>query len=222
MIIMEVTTIAVEFELDKKMTGTPSQLRGFFATKFNEYVLLHHHEQEGFLYQYPSVQYKVIQGVPTVIGLNEGADVLVEIFNEYDTLHLGDTFYKIMEKRVTYQKMNVGITDSAVAYEFLTPWIALNQENYMKYYGMKNSLERNEFLGKTLVGNLLSFSKSIGYTVPERLTCGVSVRPEKVSVKGVHLMAFRGSFQVNFLMPDLFGLGKSVSRGYGAVRKMER
>lgn len=219
---MEVTTFAVEFALDKKMNNTASQLRGFFATKFNEYVLLHHHEPDGFLYQYPSIQYKMIQGVPTVVGLNEGADVLVEIFNEYDTLHLGDTCYKIVEKRVTYQQQEVGITDSAVAYEFLTPWLALNQENYMKYYGMKNSLERNEFLGKTLVGNLLSFSKLMGYTVPDRLICGVSVSPEKVSVKGVHLMAFTGSFQVNFQIPDLFGLGKSVSRGFGAVRKMER
>jgi hypothetical protein len=83
-------------------------------------------------------------------------------------------------------------------------------------------MERNAFLARTMIGNLLSFSKSIGYTVPERLSCGVSVRPEKVSVKGVHLMAFTGSFQVNFMMPDLFGLGKSVSRGFGAVRKMER
>ena len=82
-----------------------------------------------------------------------------------------------------------------------------------------NSLERSTFLGKTLVGNLLSFSKTIGYTVPDMLVCGVSVKPVKVSLKGVHLMGFSGSFRVNFEIPDLLGIGKSVSRGMGTVKR---
>lgn len=216
---MEVTTFRVSFELDKKSTVKPAELRGFFATKFNEYILLHHHRPDGLLYQYPFVQYKVIDKRPIVVGMNEGAEVLIEIFNEYDTLKLGDEWFRIVEKDVTYETQEVGISQSAIPYSFVTPWAALNQENYMKYYMMKNSMERNEFLSKTLIGNLLSFSKAIGYTVPERLVCGMKVRPQKISLKNVHLMAFTGEFQVNYQIPDYFGLGKSVSRGFGVVRR---
>ena len=41
---MDVTTFTVQLTLDRKTAGTASQLRGFFATKFQEYVLLHHHK----------------------------------------------------------------------------------------------------------------------------------------------------------------------------------
>lgn len=219
MICMNVTTLTVQFMLDRKVIGTASQLRGFFASKFQEYVLLHHHNLDGLVYQYPLIQYKMLAGVPTVLGINEGAEVLVEIFNEYDSLDLGSERYRICEKRGSYQVQEVEWTDYPVFYRFLTPWIALNQENYRRYYGMKNSLELNTFLGKTLVGNLLSFSKTLGYTVPNTLVCDVSVKPVKVSMKGVYLMGFTGLFRVNFKMPDLLGLGKSVSRGFGTVQR---
>jgi len=215
---MEITIFNVQFELDKKMNGSASQLRGYFSTKFNEYLLLHHHKPTGFLYQYPCVQYKIINGVPTVIGINEGTDVLIEIFNEYDSILLGRESYKIKEKKVIYHKQEFGITDHAQIYNFLTPWVALNKENYYKYYGLKDSFERNELLSKTLIGNILSLSKTLGYEVSSKIECGVSVQPKKVSIKKTNLMAFNGSFQTNFNIPDFLGLGKSVSRGYGTVQ----
>ncbi|MBP3444157.1 MAG: hypothetical protein J6J70_05475, partial [Methanocorpusculaceae archaeon] len=158
---MDVKVFRVSFELDKKGNIKPAQLRGFFATKFNEYVLLHHHKPDGFLYQYPFVQYKVVDRKPMVVGINEGADLLIELFNDYDSLKLGEEWYRIVEKEVSYEVAEVGYVEKAIPYSFVTPWAALNQENYMKYSMLKNSLERNEFLAKTLVGNLLSFSKAI-------------------------------------------------------------
>jgi hypothetical protein len=214
---VEITILVVEFSLDKAVNATSSQLRGFFATKFNEYLLLHQHKQDGFLYKYPLIQYKIINNIPTVIGINEGSGVLVEIFNEYDTLNLGKKSYRIVEKHVKYNTFEVGISDSLYTYTFLTPWIALNQENYSKYLSFTHKFEMDAFLGKVLIGNILSFSKTLGYTVPSTLVCEVLVKPKKVQVKGVPLMAFFGSFQVNYKLPDVIGLGKSVSRGYGVI-----
>ena len=216
---MEITTFRVSFAFDKMCPVKPAQLRGFFATKFNEYLLLHHHKPEGFLYQYPFVQYKVVDNQPMVIGLNEGAEVLVDIFNEYDTLKLGDEWCRIKEKKVTYEKQEIGVMETAVSYSFATPWIALNQENYAKFAEMEDAMERDAFLSRLLIGNLLSFSKGVGYTVPERLVCGVKLRPRGVMLKNVPMMAFTGEFRVNFAFPEFFGLGKSVSRGFGAVRR---
>lgn len=36
------------------------------------------------------------------------------------------------------------------------------------------------------------------------------------------MIGFTGEFLVNFDIPDLLGLGKSVSRGFGAVRCIDR
>lgn len=35
-----------------------------------------------------------------------------------------------------------------------------------------------------------------------------------------HRTGFKGTFVVNFELPDLIGLGKSVSRGFGTVRRI--
>ena len=45
------------------------------------------------------------------------------------------------------------------------------------------------------------------------------LRPTECLLKGIPVTGFYGSFTVNFQLPPLFGLGKSVSRGYGAVSK---
>ncbi len=66
-----------------------------------------------------------------------------------------------------------GISDRFHSYEFVTPWLALNQENYVKYYGLKNRDERHELIRKTLIANLLSMSKSLDYRVPDEIKCDV-------------------------------------------------
>jgi hypothetical protein len=45
------------------------------------------------------------------------------------------------------------------------------------------------------------------------------LQPKKVYSKGIPLIGFEGMFQTNFNLPDYFGIGKSVSRGFGTVRK---
>jgi len=38
-----------------------------------------------------------------------------------------------------------------------------------------------------------------------------------VRLKKVEMAAFTGSFVTNFTIPDYFGLGKSISRGFGTI-----
>lgn len=71
---------------------------------------------------------------------------------------------------------------------------------------------------RKLIGNLLSMSKSLGYKVPDRIKANVAVKPKKSRLKDMNIMAFTGTFQANFLIPDYLGIGKFVSRGFGAVK----
>jgi hypothetical protein len=198
--------------------GSGAQLRGFFATKFNEYNLLHQHNTDKFIYQYPMVQYKMIGRTPTVIGINDGAEVLKEIYDEYDKINLDGNEYEIVERGITYKKEDFGISEKLVKYDFVTPWFALNQENHRKYLSSDKE-QQADLLNRNLTGNMLSMSKSLGYQVPERIKCHTELKARRSSLKGNEILAFKGSFVTNFQIPDYLGLGKSVSRGFGTVKK---
>jgi hypothetical protein len=207
---------------DKTIKGSASQLRGFFATKFNEYILLHQHNADKFVYRYPLIQYKFINNIPTVIGLNEGADVLKEIYDESDTIRLGDNVFEVNEREIIIKKGKFGLTPEFHSYRFITPWIGLNQNNYKQFYALRDSEERTDFLRRILTGNILSMSKTLGYTVPDQIKCDLSVFPGKASVKNVNHMGFKGKFHVNFVIPEWLGVGKSVSRGFGTIEEMKK
>lgn len=201
--------------------GSAHELRGFFATKFNEYTELHQHNADKFIYRYPVVQYKMIGNVPTVIGINEGAEVLKQIFDEYQEIRLGQNTYQIVERGISLKDEDFGLSDKIHSYEFVTPWLALNQENYKKFYTLKGKEERDEFIRKILIGNLISMAKSLNYNVPGPIKSDANVHFRKDRLKDVSVMTFAGKFHANFLIPDLLGIGKSVSRGFGAVRQLK-
>jgi hypothetical protein len=201
------------------MKGSSVQLRGFFATKFNEYALLHQHNTDKFIYNYPLVQYKMINKTPTVIGINEGADVLTEIYDQYDVIKLNNNIYEIIERGISYKNEEFGLSDKFHTYSFETPWFALNQENFTDRYKRIDTAEQKKLLRKTLIGNILSMSKSLGYTVPEQIKCETNLHPGSGRLKGIEIATFKGEFMVNFLIPDYLGLGKSVSRGFGTVKR---
>jgi Cas6b C-terminal domain/Cas6b N-terminal domain len=204
---------------DAPIDASAAQLRGFFATKFNDYQLLHHHSADKLIYDYPRVQYKVIDGQHLVLGIDEGVEVLKEIYDQYESLRLGSMTYNVIGQEFGVKECELSVSDEYCVYTFKTPWLALNQANYQKFYACKNRMERLELLSRTLIGNLLSMSKSFGYAVPQRIEAVVDVNAAKTHLKGVSVMAFHGRFTTNFEIPELLGIGKSVSRGYGAVQK---
>jgi hypothetical protein len=161
----------------------------------------------------------MIHKVPTVIGINEGTDVLTEIYDKYSEIKLNNNVYEIVERGISYKNENFGLSDKFHTYSFETPWFALNQENFTDRYKRIDSTEQKELLRKTLVGNILSMSKSLGYTVPEKIKCEINLHPGSSSMKGMEIATFKGEFMVNFLIPDYFGIGKSVSRGFGTVKR---
>jgi hypothetical protein len=196
------------------------ELRGFFASKFTEYTKLHRQNADTFIHRYPVLQCKTIGDVPTVIGINEGAEALFKIFDENTEIRLGENIFEIVGRNVSPMDEEFGISDTIHSYEFVTPWLALNQENYRKFYSLKGKPERDGFIRKILTGNILSMSKSLNYNVPSSLRCDVNVHFRKDRLKDAGVMTFTGKFHANFLIPDYLGIGKSVSLGFGAVKRL--
>jgi len=173
------------------------------------------------VYSYPLIQYKMLKGRPLVLGINEGVEVLKAIYDKFEEIKLGESSYSIMERCVTWKSEEFGCCEDIHSYRFDTPWLALSQENYA-IYGKTSKEDRSNLLRRILVGNILSASKGLGYVAKEhiRLEMG-QIKDEICLLKGTKVMGFRGDFTTNFSIPDNLGLGKSVSRGYGAVIKLK-
>jgi hypothetical protein len=100
--------------------------------------------------------------------------------------------------------------------------LALNEKNYQKYKHEQSPDLRKTLLESILIGNIISLSKSLGYTVSGPIQAEIKfVREVPAKLKGVGMTAFMGRFSVNFEIPDLLGIGKSVSRGFGTIKRCQ-
>jgi len=198
----------------------PYQIRGFVGNKFKEEILLHHHiDKNKFLYRYPLIQYKRVNNDYFIIGLNEGAYVLKKIWDKIDILKIYNKEVEIIEKSLEHKEIAIAEDKKQHMYSFITPWLALNQKNY-KEFKLLLFEERRRKLERILINNVLSFCKAINYTVKDRLTSSIEVQVSRAQLKGIEMVAFRGVFKINFLLPDYIGLGKSISRGFGTIMRI--
>jgi len=201
--------------------GDAERIRGYLGDLFWENPYVHQHTAEGrFIYRYPRVQYKVIGGVCILIGFSEGIHVLKKTFDELKEINLNGEFKEVFSKGLESYAANFALSSNQISYSFLTPWLALNEKNYEKYQKFGTWPERKKLLEGILVGNIISMSKSLGYTVPAPIEANINkLKPVKTSLKGVPMLGFLGTFSVNFEIPDYWGIGKSVSRGFGTIKR---
>jgi len=218
---MKIKTAYLILETDAPVKENPNKLRGYIGKKFDEYPILHHHiKNDEFLYSYPKVQYKVIEGTASILGIEEGAKVLKEISDNFNEIFLGKRSYKIKQKIIYEQEFDVKICRKT-QYKFITPWIALNTDNYQLYRDLDNWRDKKIFLNKILVGNILSMCKGLGIIVNRKLYVHSLLNFQKIEYKGLDFLGFTGEFKVNFKIPDFFGLGKGVSQGFGTIKEVE-
>jgi len=148
-------------------------------------------------------------------------DAIKQIESVLNELSLNRETYKIVEKKSNESEVTFGVAGDKIVYSFLTPWLALNAKNYEKYQMLGTWGKKKELLEKILIGNIISMSKSLGYTVPAPIEANIHhLKEVKTSLKGTPMLGFLGNFSVNFEIPDYWGIGKSVSRGFGTVERV--
>lgn len=217
---MKLDICKVIFEDIKLSPRYSEKIRGYLGNKYIENNLLHNHVEDKFIYRYPLVQYKVISEVPVIMGINKGADIVANIGIMDDELVLDGIEYNTFQKKIVKSKFDFGCTEDYINYKFITPWIALNQKN-SEVYKNGNKMEQEGILKKILIGNIISMSKGLEYTVNNKINCWINLKEKEVMLKGIKHIGFIGEFKINFNIPDHLGIGKSVSRGFGTVRSMD-
>lgn len=215
---MMLDTAVLILNTDRPVKEPVTKLRGFIGGQFPDYSLLHHHVEDGYLYTYPKVQYKIIEGTPLMIGIDEGAKVLKEISGDIKRLELGNSIYRVSSRQINEQEAEIIPQQVMYDYRFLTPWFALNEKNYSTFTKIENFREKKLFLNNILVGNLLSMCKGLGIIVNTRLHVHSRLSEERIEFKGISFTGFTGEFTVNFRIPDFFGIGKNASHGFGTIK----
>jgi hypothetical protein len=199
-------------------------MRGYFGNAFREHsLLLHNHLEDGAnRLGYPEVQYKIVDGTPTIIGLNEGADTLVKLFADIKEINIDGTVLDAAAKELRHDRIDpVLLTEELASYEFVTSYQALNQEQYRTYRNIKTDRERFTYVSKVLTGHLLMVFKGLGVWLDGRIVVWPILRPGIGKMKGQRVTIFHGSFVTNVALPDLIGVGKATSRGFGTIRRVK-
>ena len=217
---MEFNYITITLEDLKLKSRYAEKIRGYLGNKYEELDLLHNHNNEKFIYRYPLVQYKIINGKPMFVGINEGCHLISKILLNEDSFILDNKKIEYCQTNIQSKRERILLEDHYIKYKFLTPWIGLNQKN-SKIYRKLNSVEKEELLKKILIGNVLSLSKNLGYTIKEKIYCSCNLKETNIKLKNISHIGFIGEFKINFKIPDYLGIGKSVSRGFGTIKNIE-
>ena len=202
------------------------KFRGYLADKYPKFSLIHNHlSNNKFRYAYPSIQFKVIDKVPVIVGIRQGINILKIVFLELDKLKIDGKEMVVNEKSAVLSEIDFGQTKKPYLYKFLSPWMALNQKNHEKHKSLLWK-EQRAFLETLLSGNLKSLSKGFDYFIPDfkSIYVEVDLKLLRRNFKNIKMTCFAGTFKANFLIPDYLGIGKQVSRGFGVVEqiKMEK
>jgi hypothetical protein len=205
----------------------PSQIhkfRGFVGNLFMEHDLIHNHDTSGKpIYRYPLIQFKLIDKTPAIIAITEPAiQIFSEIFMNMNEINIDGAIIPIFEKNLKVEDVEFGYSDETFVYEFTSPWIGLNQTNFKKYADTKDKEDRENILKRSLIGNILSMSKFLNHWLEpdQQIKVDLKVTEKPVNLKTKRMIGFTGIFKTNFAIPDYLGIGKSVSRGFGTIKRM--
>lgn len=204
----------IEVEVSKHIS--PTSLRGYIGHLFTNIPEFHHHSEKS--YHYPLIQYKNIKGHPSVLGLNEYAQIVYEKISQLEYVVTSDK--KLRISNIELKTLTHNLALGSFGYYFISPWIALNEDNYAKWKESERN-KRKEILEKILLGNILSMLKGLGIFVDYRVI--VQLLGFKTRLATAHNNKFIGMyahFSCNLDLPEYIGLGKSVSKGYGMLEHM--
>ncbi len=206
----------ISFDFDSDIKMNPAQFRGFMAHVFSNVSEFHHHSENS--YHYPLVQYKRIDKKLAIVGIGEYAKMVSQNMPNMD--HITTENQKIPLHNIQIKNIVFTRESKNCMYRFVSPWIALNESNYEKYKKL-GKIEKKKLLEQILVGNILSMFKGLGIFVTDKIEVIILRQISKpIVVHENKFVGFKTDFVSNTSIPEFLGLGKSVSKGFGTIRKM--
>jgi len=218
---IKLLTVLFDFEMERR--NIPAFRAAVIEKVGRENVLFHNHLENGFLYGYPSIQYKIIHGNPSIVCINQGSEEILKFFEkaEWDlTIHGKTIETKI--KHLSFDYFECDFSVKPLKYK-VHNWFALNEANFEKFCAMDTVAAKTDLLRRVMVGNILSFAKGIRWDVDQRINIKIPflTKARSFSFKKYQMVGFNLYLVTNVSLPNFVGLGKSVSRGFGVIERMK-
>ncbi|MDE5877741.1 MAG: hypothetical protein K2H47_09650 [Muribaculaceae bacterium] len=198
-----------------------SRFRGVMIRLSGDNELFHNHQGvTGYHYSYPKIQYKIIDGCAAVVGINEGAEALLQMFSGGGCILCQFGYKEVTLHVASVEESNyeMALTKDFHKYR-IDDWLPLNSRNYEQFSNADGLISQIALLEKILTGNILSTAKGLGVYFDSRVICRIDSLDYDgpTMYKGVELMNFTASFRTNVILPQWIGLGKSSSLNHGTI-----
>jgi hypothetical protein len=197
-----------------------ADLRSALAAGLAVYTIHPQPSMDPPVHRYPPVQVKLVKKTFIVLGLGQGAGFLHDLSQDQPTLGSGADTCRISTRDRVIRQEPFGTSASSRVYEFQTPWLALNQQHAKKFYELKGKPARDAFMQRLLSTQLNSLAKSLDCPITVPISCTAKVRFLRERAGDENRIVFLGKFQTNLCIPDYFGIGRSVSLGYGTIKRI--
>ncbi|MFV1967642.1 MAG: hypothetical protein ACC628_19610, partial [Pirellulaceae bacterium] len=130
-------------------THQAPDLRGFFGNTLADAVRQCCHGDGGRpLFEYPRVQFKVVESTAILFGIAEGAELLHRVWPRLDETELGGGPIHVLDMDYETIEEEIAVSSEPIEYRFLTPWLGLNQKNFRSYVGSRNQGFRKDELSR--------------------------------------------------------------------------
>lgn len=196
------------------------QFRGAAIASLKQNNLFYHnHDENGLVYRYPRIQYKRIHQKAAIVCVNEGVEAIHYLFTSGNfNYRIGNEMKSMLIQSIDTYETYISLCREMKCYR-LQNWLPLNSKNYKLYQKTENMVSRIQILERVLVGNILSFLKSVGIFFEEQIILHITniTGQRTVIYKKVKLMAFDIEFKANIVLPQYVGIGKNASVGCGVL-----
>lgn len=216
-----ITTIRFDGHLKER--EIPSFRGAVIALSGNDPLYHNHKEDDGFQFRYPRIQYKVLDGDPALVGIDDGAVSLESLFplGEMFKFQVGRELrkYTVKQKDPGYF---LAVEEFTGVFQFsITNWIPFNRVNYYSWHQLRGLAQKVSFLDDILVGNILSFYKDLGVFFARGIHAQIlDMVQRNATYKGINMVTFNLKIETDVALPAHFGIGKGVSHGFGVVEDL--
>lgn len=221
-----IRTLTIRTDAEISQNEVPL-FRGAVINSLGEHpnVYYHNHlDNDKFRYSYPLIQYKRLDGKATIVCVEDGVDIIGQFLTEVDgKLTIGERKITCNTGRIQPARILVQTWEDLFCYH-ISRWLPLNSKNYQLYQNIDGVVERVNFLENILKANLLSMLKGLDIHLEKELVLKITELsdPYLLTNKGIKMMAFNADFKCNLSIPNLLGVGKNASIGYGTVHLLQK